>query len=111
LIAPTLQVEDTDSTVLFGATISFTNWQGGDRLDFWNQFALQHTFTEDLVTHTASLTLSGKSSLANYQIQLQSLGFYCLAGNPVLSARHLSIVVNDGYSNSNTVTGDITVST
>jgi parallel beta-helix repeat protein len=111
LIAPTLQVEDADSTVLFGATISFTNWQGGDRLDFWNQFALQHTFTEDLVTHTASLTLSGKSSLANYQIQLQSLGFYCLAGNPVLSARHLSIVVNDGYSNSNTVTGDITVST
>ena len=111
LIAPTLQVEDADSTVLFGATISFTNWQGGDRLDFWNQFALQHTFTEDLVTHTASLTLSGKSSIANYQIQLQSLGFYCLAGNPVLSARRLSIVVNDGYSNSNTVTGDITVST
>ena len=111
LIAPTLQVEDADSNVLFGATISFTNWQDGDRLDFWNQFVLQHTFTEDLVAHTASLTLSGKSSLANYRTQLQSLGFYCLAGNPVLTARHLSIVVNDGYSNSNTVTGDITVST
>ncbi len=109
LIASSLQVTDADSPALFGATISFTNWQVGDRLDFYNQFALQHSFTEDLVAHRASLTITGPTSVANYQTMLRSIGFYNVAGNPAFNTRNVNIVVNDGISNSNTVTGDIYV--
>ena len=109
VIAPNLAASDSNSTQLFGTTISFTNWQAGDRLDFYNQFALQHTFTEDLVAHTAALTITGPTTLANYQTMLQSIGFYSVAGNPDLSTRGISIAVNDGVSNSNTVTGSISV--
>ncbi len=107
LFASSLQVADVDSPVLNGATISFTNWQVGDRLSFFNQFALQHTFTEDLVAHTASLTITGPTSIANYQTMLRSIGFYNVAGIPSVATRNVSIIVNDGFSNSNTVTGSI----
>ena len=107
LFASSLQVADVDSPVLNGATISFTNWQSGDRLSFYNQFALQHTFTENLVAHTASLTISGPTSVANYQTMLRSIGFYNVAGLPSVATRNVSIIVNDGSSNSNTVTGSI----
>ncbi len=107
LFAARVQVADVDSTVLTGATISFTNWQVGDRLSFFNQFALQHTFTEDLVAHTASLTITGSTSVANYQTILQSIGFYNVAGVPSTTTRNVSIIVNDGFSNSNAVTGSI----
>ena len=105
--AASVQVADVDSPVLSGATISFTNWQVGDRLSFFNQFALQHTFTEDLVAHTASLTITGSTSVANYQTILQSIGFYNVAGVPSTTTRNVSIIVNDGFSNSNAVTGSI----
>ena len=107
LFASSLQVADVDSPVLNGTTISFTNWQSGDRLSFYNQFALQHTFTEDLVAHTASLTITGPTSVANYQTMLRSIGYYSVAGLPSLATRNVSIVVNDGHSNSNIVTGSI----
>ena len=107
LFASRLQVADVDSPVLNGATISFTNWQSGDRLSFYNQFALQHTFTEDLVAHSASLTITGPTSVANYQTMLRSIGFYNVAGLPSVATRNVSIIVNDGSSNSNTVTGSI----
>ena len=107
LFAQSLQVVDVDSPVLNGTTISFTNWQSGDRLSFYNQFALQHTFTEDLVAHTASLTITGSTSVSNYQTMLRSIGYYSVAGLPSLATRNVSIVVNDGHSNSNIVTGSI----
>ena len=107
LFASRLQVADVDSPVLNGATISFTNWQSGDRLSFYNQFALQHTFTEDLVAHSASLTITGPTSVANYQTMLRSIGFYNVAGLPSVATRNVSIIVNDGSSNSNTGTGSI----
>jgi hypothetical protein len=110
LIAPNLQITDVDSNKLFGATITFSNWQGDDRLDFLNQFALSQIFTQDLVAHTASLVLRGASSVANYKSQLQSIRYYCVGGNPMLSARTIRISVNDGFTDSNIVTGEITVS-
>jgi Right handed beta helix region len=107
LFASSLQVADVDSPVLSGAVISFTSWQSGDRLSFYNQFALQHTFTEDLVAHTASLTITGPTSVANYQTMLQSIGYYSVAGLPSLATRNVSVLVSDGHSTSNTATGSI----
>ena len=70
-----ITLADADSTTLSSATVSFTNWQAGDRLDFDNTFALQHTFTEDLNAHTATLSITGTGSLANYETTLQSMQF------------------------------------
>jgi len=106
-----ISVADADSTQLSGATISFTNWQVGDRLDFVNSFALQHTFTEDLNAHTATLTLSGQASASAYQTTLQSITFRNVAGNPVTSARNVSITVSDGVNLSAAATGTISVQT
>ena len=82
-IAPSLVVTHPDSLNIASATVTFVNWQGGDRLDFSNTFALQHTFTEDLVAKTAVLTLTGTETVAHYQTELRSVIFWCLAGNPV----------------------------
>jgi hypothetical protein len=109
LIAPNLQITDVDSNKLFGATITFSNWQGDDRLDFLNT-VLSRSFTQDLVAHTASVVLSGANSVATYKRELQSIRYYCLGGNPGLSARNIRISVNDGFTDSNIVTGEITVS-
>lgn len=109
LIASSLILTDSDSTNLTLATISFTNWQSGDRLDFSNQFALNHTFVEDLTNHTATLTLTGSSSLANYQATIRTIAFHIVAGNPLLQPRTATIVVNDGYSNSNAAATTIKV--
>lgn len=104
-----LTVTDASTNILAGATVTFANWQAGDRLDFSNSFALQHTFTEDLNAHTATLTLSGLATLAAYQTTLQSLAFHTVAGVPVTAARTASITVSDGLTASNTVSENLTV--
>ena len=55
----------------------------GDRLDFSNVYGLQHTFAEDLVAHTAVLTITGSDTAAHYQTELGSVVFWSVAGNPV----------------------------
>ena len=109
LIANGIVLADSDSVNLTLATVSFTNWQSGDRLDFSNLFALNHTFVEDLNNHTATLTLSGYSSLSNYQATIRTVAFHIVAGNPLLQPRTAIITVNDGNSNSNAATTTINV--
>jgi hypothetical protein len=108
-VAANLVVSDSDSALLASATVTFTNWQAEDRLTFTNSFAMQHTFTQDLTAHTATLTLSGFKTVAAYQATLRSVVYSDVASVPVTSARVAKFSVNDGFTNSNTVTGDITV--
>ena len=108
-LAAMIDVNDADSANLTSATVSFENWQGGDRLDFNNIFALQHTFTEDLVAHTAVMTITGNDTVDHYQTLLRSVVFYDVSDAPKLSIRIASFTVNDGFSNSNTVTRSIAV--
>ena len=108
-IAPNLVVSDSDSSMLFRATISFSNWRTGESLDFSKQFGLQYTFTEDRVAHTASLTITGRETVAHYQAVLRSIGFSNVAANPILTARVARITVSDGFSISNTAAGNLTV--
>jgi hypothetical protein len=107
-IAPGLAVADADSLSLASATISFTNWQAGDRLTFNNVFALQHAFVQDLTAHTATLIFTGFTSAANYQTTLRSIAFYNVAAKPVKTSRVYTFTVSDGFSTSNTVSGTIT---
>ena len=103
-LAANLVITDPNVVNLASATVSFTNWQGEDRLNFNNIFALQHTFTQDLVAHTATFTITGSDTVDHYQTLLRSVIYWDVSANPVTSARVASFTVNDGASNSNTVT-------
>ncbi len=97
-VAPNLVI--TGGANLSSATISFTNWQDGDRLQYSNSYALQHTFVENLTTNTATLSFTGVASIAAYQATLQTLQFWDVAGNPNLSMRVATFTVTDIYADS-----------
>jgi VCBS repeat-containing protein len=71
LVDDALTVSDVDSANLAGATVSITDGlQAGDTLHFSNQNGI------NFVSYTGGvLTLSGSSSVANYQAALESVTF------------------------------------
>jgi hypothetical protein len=108
-VAPSLVITDVSTNLLASATVSFTNWQAEDRVQFNNVFALQHSFSQDLSAHTASLMITGIDTLDHYQTLLRSVQYSDVSNNPVTSARVASIHVSDGTLTSNTVTRNINV--
>ena len=105
-IAPNLLI--TDTVNISSATVSFTNWQDGDRLQFTNNYALQHTFVENVTANTATLTLTGIASVAAYQATFRSVQFWAAAGNPVTWLQRVTtFTVNDVYGNSGSGTQNI----
>ena len=108
-IAPNLVAIDPNSVNFAIATVSFTNWQGEDRLSFTNPFALQTTFTQDLVTHTASLTIAGNDTLDHYQTLLRSIKYWDVSANPNTTPRIASIAASDGVFSSKVVSVNIAV--
>ena len=103
-LAANLVISDPNVVNLTSATVSFTNWQGEDRIDFNNIFADQHTFTQDLTAHTATFTISGADLVDHYQTLLRSVIYWDVSGSPVTSPRVASFSVTDGLSTSNIVT-------
>ncbi|HSD36510.1 MAG TPA: putative Ig domain-containing protein [Rhodocyclaceae bacterium] len=89
-----LTVTDADSTNLSGATIQITDkYQNGqDVLAFTNQNGI--TGSWDAATGT--LTLSGTTTVANYQTALSSVTYRNSSENPNTSARIVTFTVNDG---------------
>lgn len=110
-IAPNVVVADSDSSGLFGAKVTFSNWQIGDRITFENTYNLQHSFSQDFETHTATLTLSGLGTPAAYQSTLRTIQYRNVAGVPEAATLSVGIVVNDGVSDSNAATGSIEIQT
>lgn len=95
-IAPNLVVTEPDGLPILSATVTFTNWQGEDRLNFNNTLALQHTFVQDLTAHTATLTITGSAAAAGYQALLRSVIYQDVAGTPNTTAiRNATFTVND----------------
>ena len=109
-LVPSLVISDPNTINLSSATVSFTNWQGEDRLNFNNIFADQWTFTQDLITHTATFTITGADLVDHYQTLLRSVIYWDVSGAPVTSARVASFSVTDGLSTSNVVTRNTIVS-
>ena len=105
-----LVISDPDTVNLASASITFTGWQGEDRIEFNNIFALQHTFVQDLVTHTAAFTITGTDTVDHYQTLLRSVIYWDVTGNPITTARVASVSVSDGSSTSNVVTRSMIVS-
>lgn len=95
-LAPNLVITPPAGLTVQSATVTFTNWQGEDRLSFYNSLALQHTFTQDLNAHTATLTINGTASAAGYQTLLRSVTYQDVAGVVNRSNRSAKMTVNDG---------------
>ena len=98
-----LVVTDPYTVNLATAAVSFTGWQGEDRLEFNNIFALQHTFSQDLTKHTATFTITGIETVDHYQTLLRSVIYWDVSANPVTTPRVAGIAVSDGLSTSNIV--------
>jgi hypothetical protein len=104
---PAITVSDPDNANLTGATVQITaNYVNGeDVLGFTTQNGITGSFN----AATGTLTLTGSSSVANYQTALASVTYVNTSDNPSGAARTVTITANDGTLNSTPVTDTINV--
>lgn len=102
-----LTVTDVDNSNLTGATVSIsTNYANGqDSLSFANQNGITGSWS----SATGILTLTGTTSVANYETALRSITYSNLSEDPNELDRTIQFIVSDGALNSSPVTRDITV--
>ena len=102
-----ITLSDADSTTLVGATVTISgNYADGqDVLGFVNQNGITGSWN----AATGVLTLSGSSSVANYQAALRSVTYNDTQSNPNTLARTVSFVANDGSYVSQAATRTVTV--
>lgn len=94
LIEPALTLTDADSPEIVGATILIIDGfaLGQDILGFSNQNGIAGSYNST----TGVLTLTGTSSVSNYQAALRSVTFTNSSDNPVGGNRIIDMRVNDG---------------
>ncbi|MHC5761790.1 beta strand repeat-containing protein [Nostoc sp.] len=102
-----ITVSDVDSPNLVSATVSITNGfaSAQDTLAFTNQSGITGSYNSS----TGVLTLTGSSTVANYQTALRSVTYSNSSDNPSLTPRTISFIVNDGTANSTAVTRNINI--
>ena len=103
VISSTLTVADMDHSSLAGATVQITGHyqSGSDVLAFVNTPNITGVFNAT----TGMLTLTGSDSVANYQAALRSVTYQTTSQD--LTARTISLQVDDGTSLSNIQTRSI----
>ncbi|MFB9266321.1 beta strand repeat-containing protein, partial [Bradyrhizobium erythrophlei] len=106
-IDPAITVSDVDSANLASATVQISgNYVSGqDVLGFTAQNGITGSFNST----TGTLTLSGSSSVANYQAALASVTYVNTSNNPSGLDRTVTITANDGTLSSTAVTDTIHV--
>jgi Ca2+-binding RTX toxin-like protein len=102
-----ITVSDLDSANLSSATVSISSGfaSAQDTLAFTNQNGITGSYNSS----TGVLTLTGSSSIANYQTALRSITYTNSSDNPSLTPRTVSFIVNDGTANSTAVTRNINI--
>ena len=102
-----ITVSDVDSANLVSATVQITgNYASSqDVLSFTDQNGITGSFN----AATGTMTLTGSSSVANYQAALDSVKYFNTSDDPSGAARTVTIITNDGAANSAAVTDAITV--
>jgi Calx-beta domain/Bacterial Ig domain len=107
-IDPGLTVTDVDSTNLTGATVAITGGtfvSGQDVLAFTNQLGITGNYNSG----TGVLTLSGPTTVANYQTALRSVKYQNTSDDPSTATRTVTFTANDGTNTSSATRGiDIT---
>jgi trimeric autotransporter adhesin len=101
----TIALNDVDSVNLNGAVISLSNAEAADTFTFTNQNNISGTFNAT----TKVLTLTGLSSVANYQAALRSITFSSTTDLFAQTSKSVSVKVNDGSLNSNALSEQISV--
>jgi hypothetical protein len=106
-ITSALTVSDGDDTNIESASISITNnfETTEDILAFTDQLGISGSYAAG----TGVLTLTGTSSVANYQTAIRSITYQNTDPAPTETTRTISITVNDGSDDSNTETRNINV--
>lgn len=109
-IDATMTVSDPDSANLAGATIAISGgFVTGDLLGFVNQNGISGSY--DAGTHV--LSLSGSTSVANYQSALQAVAFSSSSANPTVYgtqvSRTIQFTVSDGSLNSTAASATVNV--
>jgi hypothetical protein len=100
-------ITDVDSSNIVSATITLTNAQAGDLLA---AAALPAGITASAYNPTTGvITLTGSATLAAYQTAINAITFNNTSETPNTTPRNISVVVNDGTSNSNTAITTINV--
>lgn len=108
-IAPNVVVTDPDNLNILSATVSFTSWQGEDRVAFSNTLGLQHTFAQNLNAHTATLTITGSATAAQYQTLLRTVTYQDVASTPMTSPTRVATITVNDPSHSGSATTNISV--
>jgi VCBS repeat-containing protein len=103
-----IDITDAEDTNLVSATITINNVESGDLLTVGSIPAGITAGAYDAIT--GSLTLSGNASLSDYQNAIRAIQF-SNDGSTVNPNRSIDVVVNDGLSNSNVATTDVTINT
>ncbi|HEX5169256.1 MAG TPA: DUF2341 domain-containing protein, partial [Cyclobacteriaceae bacterium] len=107
-ITSAITITDENDGFLSSATVQITgNYiSTEDVLAFTNAFGITGSWNSG----TGTLTLTGTATLANYQSALRSVTYQnTSANNPSTLTRTVSFKVNDGVSDSNIVTRNISV--
>ncbi|MFT5523306.1 MAG: hypothetical protein ACI9HK_001252 [Pirellulaceae bacterium] len=101
-------VVDADSTNLVGATVSITSGLvvNQDQLNFTNQNGISGSYNGV----SGVLTLSGTSSVANYQTAIRSIAFSSTGTLQSTADRVVEIIADDGLISSTAVTRTVAVS-
>ena len=99
-------VSDVDSANLTGATVTLTNSQAGDVLAVGS---LPPGISAAVAGNV--VTLSGSSSVANYQLALQAVSFNNLNPAASTTVRNFTVTVTDGTLSSNTANATVNVVT
>ncbi len=105
VITNTLALSDVDDTQLESALIQITgNYATGEDV---LSFVDQNGITGSWNAVTGAMSLSGTATVAHYQSALRSITYQNSSDDPSTATRTVSFTVNDGASNSNTLTRDI----
>lgn len=95
LVDTGLTIADSDSTTLSGATVTLAGATADETLDFTAGNGITGNYDAD----TGILTLTGTSTVANYQAALRSVT-YANTGEPAPTSRILTYAVTDGAAQS-----------
>lgn len=108
-ITSTLSLQDIDSVNLESAVIQIADnyVNGEDVLAFTDQNGISGSWD----VGTGTLTLTGSSSVANYEAALRSVTYENTSSDPNTSTRTLSIVVSDDLAESNIALREINLHT
>lgn len=106
-IPTSVTISDVDDPNMDSATIFITTnyFNGEDVLNFVDTGNITGSFNST----TGVLTLSGSATLAEYETALENILYENTSSDPIELTRTVSVLVNDGDTDSNTESRDISI--